>query len=444
MAEKRRAPDDHVEDLTERPEPKKVKKVRFQLSRNEENLPEKDIPAPHTDDELTERRLRAMRTRDLVHDILAAMYYDIHQFGMLRNALRQNRIRLFPDLNFYKMQHKEAGWLLDRAIRREMLAKVGQTSGEDRTYPSKQEAQRVGHFIRHLNWRIFAMCALSEAFRLALYAEDQLVWAVLVHKIMENRTSIDIFAQSRDLDWQGQLLKHADKDIPGLQQALVPMPDMTSEHFHQIVLADGALRKPRYDGHNQINIDNGNKFIPSYFKDNKDPTIRVLDRDGRCDLCYAERECNCRLSTPTLATCLVELVDYPPRGIGVRALGRFKKGDILDEYVGELRPVGYQEDPVYALLHESKMVEGEPLALISAKRYGNWTRFLNHSCKPSTAFLKMTVGRKTIVAVQALRDIDMFEEITIDYGKGYWKNRVCLCGEPGCRSQTATEEETEA
>jgi hypothetical protein len=443
MTEKRRAPDDCVEDLIERPGPNTLKKVRFQLPQNEECLPEKDVPAANTDDELIARR-RVMRVNELVHDILAAMYYDIHRLCWLRNHLMQNRIERYPDLHFYKTQHQEATWLLDRAIRQEMLAKVGQTSGLDWTYVSKQEAHRVGQFIRQLNWRILAVCALSEAFRLAFYNEDPKVWADLMLKIKENWASIDVFAQSRGLDWQGQLLKHADKQIPGLQHALIPRIDVAHDHFHHMVLVNGSPRRPVYEGHNQINISHGNIFNPSYFKDKRDPTIRVPDRDGPCDLCYAECECNCRIPRPTLAMCLVELVDYPQKGIGVRALARFKKGDILDEYVGELRPVDYKDDRVYALLHESKMTEGHPLALISAKRHGNWTRYLSHSCKPSTTFLKMTVGKRTIMAVQAVRDIDIFEEITVDYGTGYWKNRKCVCGEPGCCSQAATEEETEA
>ncbi|KAF7118793.1 hypothetical protein CNMCM5793_008418 [Aspergillus hiratsukae] len=449
MAEKRRAPDDHVEDLTERHEPKNFKKVRFQLPRHHEGLPEKDSPATDTDDELFERTLRTMHVKERVHDILAAMYYDMHILSWRRNELMQNRIRPWPDLSFYRVQHQEAAWLIDRTMRRAMLAKVGQTSSEDLTYLSKQEAHRVGQFFRRLNLRVFAICAVSEAFRLALCKEDQLVWAVLVNKIAENWASIGTFARSRGLDWQGLLLKYADKDDSLLQQALAPVSDLAEEHPHHRVITNGPAprkhshRKPQYEGHLQINIDH-NLFNPSYFKDKKDPTIRVPDRDGRCDLCYAERECDCWISHPTLATCLVELVDYPSRGIGVRALTRFKKGEILDQYLGELRPVDYQDDHAYALLHEPKMVEGSPLALISAKRYGNWTRFLNHSCKPSATFLKMTVGKKITMAVQAVRDIDIFEEITIDYGKGYWKNRVCLCGEPDCHSQGATKEETEA
>ncbi|RHZ74286.1 hypothetical protein CDV55_108954 [Aspergillus turcosus] len=441
MAEKRRAPDDRVEDLTERHEPKNFKKVRLQLTRHHEGLPEKDIPATDTDDELSERTLRTMHVKERVHDILAAMYYDIHQLCCIRNDLMKNRVRRFPELEFYKGEHQEAAALIDRTIRRAQLAKVGQTSSDDLTYSSKQEAHRVGQSFRRLSFLLFAICALSEAFRLALCKEDQLVWQVLVHKIAENSASIATFARSRGLDWQGLLLKHADKEIPWVQQVLSPISDLAG-HFHEWVITNDSLRKPRYERHRQINIDH-NLFNPSYFKDKKDPTIRVPDRDGRCDLCYAEQKCGCRISGTPRGACFVELVDYPPRGIGVRALTRFKKGEILDQYFGELRPVDYQDDHAYALLHESKMVEGSPLALISAKRYGNWTRFLNHSCKPSTMFLKMTVGKRITVAVQAVRDIDIFEEITIDYGKGYWKNRVCLCGEPDCHSQGATKEETE-
>lgn len=442
MAEKRRAPDDHVEDLTERPQPKNFKKVRFQLPGHHEGLPEKDILATDTDDELFERTLGTMQVKERVHDILAAMYYDFHRLCCLRNDLMQNRIRDFLDLSLYRFAYQEAAWLIDRTIRREMLAKVGQTSSDDLTYPAKQEAHRVGQFFRTQSFILFAICALSEAFRLALCKEDQLVWQVLVQKIVENSCSIFAFVRLRGLDWQGLLLKHAGVEIPLLQIALGPTPDPAG-HFHEWVISNDTLRKPRYDGHRQTNIDH-NRFKSKYFKDKKDPTIRVPDRDGQCDLCYAERECDCWIARTTLATCLVELVDYPSRGIGVRALARFKKGEILDQYFGELRPVDYKDDHAYALLHESKMVEGSPLALISAKRYGNWTRFLNHSCKPSTMFLKMTVGKRTTMAVQAVRDIDIFEEITIGYGKGYWKNRVCLCGEPDCHSQVPIKEETEA
>ncbi len=38
------------------------------------------------------------------------------------------------------------------------------------------------------------------------------------------------------------------------------------------------------------------------------------------------------------------------------------------------------------------------------------------------------------MVVQAVRDIEVFEEVTVDYGDGYWRGRVCECGVEGCYS----------
>ena len=35
--------------------------------------------------------------------------------------------------------------------------------------------------------------------------------------------------------------------------------------------------------------------------------------------------------------------------------------------------------------------------------------------------------------MQAVRDIEAFEEVTVDYGEGYWRERRCECGAAGCR-----------
>lgn len=73
------------------------------------------------------------------------------------------------------------------------------------------------------------------------------------------------------------------------------------------------------------------------------------------------------------------------------------------------------------------------MALISAKRYGNWTRFINHSCDSSTVFRLRTIGGRERVMVEAVRDIDVFEEVSVDYGAKYWGNgRFCECGLEGC------------
>ena len=35
--------------------------------------------------------------------------------------------------------------------------------------------------------------------------------------------------------------------------------------------------------------------------------------------------------------------------------------------------------------------------------------------------------------VQAKRDVGIFEELTVDYGDGYWMDRECRCGAKRCQ-----------
>ncbi len=72
------------------------------------------------------------------------------------------------------------------------------------------------------------------------------------------------------------------------------------------------------------------------------------------------------------------------------------------------------------------------LAAISAKRYGNWTRFINHSCEAGTRFSVVRVGDRWRSVVRATRDVEVFEEVTVDYGEGYWRGKRCECGSEGC------------
>lgn len=67
---------------------------------------------------------------------------------------------------------------------------------------------------------------------------------------------------------------------------------------------------------------------------------------------------------------------------------------------------------------------------------GNWTRFINHSCKPNSALTCLFFPNKEIQFVISLREIKLFEEITVNYGRGFFTQRgmSCLCGTPECMS----------
>ena len=79
-------------------------------------------------------------------------------------------------------------------------------------------------------------------------------------------------------------------------------------------------------------------------------------------------------------------------------------------------------------------VDGGPVYQIFQRRKGNFTRFINHSCNPNSQYERFTwLGLQRIVLVS--RGIEAGQEITVDYGEGYWQNldKICRCGESCCR-----------
>ncbi|KAL5002006.1 hypothetical protein BDV10DRAFT_158078 [Aspergillus recurvatus] len=67
-------------------------------------------------------------------------------------------------------------------------------------------------------------------------------------------------------------------------------------------------------------------------------------------------------------------------------------------------------------------------------RMGNFTRFINHSCRPNSQFQRFYWrGKERIIVVS--RGVPAGAEITVDYSEGYWREleKRCLCGEACCR-----------
>lgn len=65
---------------------------------------------------------------------------------------------------------------------------------------------------------------------------------------------------------------------------------------------------------------------------------------------------------------------------------------------------------------------------------GNFTRFINHSCRPNCQFQTFYwLGIKRIIAVS--RGVSAGNELTVDYSANYWEklDKACLCGESCCR-----------
>ncbi|KAJ4673516.1 hypothetical protein HRR92_005227, partial [Exophiala dermatitidis] len=76
-----------------------------------------------------------------------------------------------------------------------------------------------------------------------------------------------------------------------------------------------------------------------------------------------------------------------------------------------------------------------PAFVIDSAVRGNWTRYINHSCRPNTRFETVNLGHRRVVLVKAMRGIDYGEELTIDYGDAYFTafDYGCKCGYGSCR-----------
>lgn len=125
---------------------------------------------------------------------------------------------------------------------------------------------------------------------------------------------------------------------------------------------------------------------------------------------------------------LSELVDI--KGPGHLGYGAFtkpgvhlKKGQWLEEYLGELKPlVGKAESS--ASLYRCEIPN---VCAVDAERAGNWTRFINSHCRPNVKLWGEFVGKRHVILFQALRDIGPEEEILFNYGSWYFERAGFKC-----------------
>lgn len=90
--------------------------------------------------------------------------------------------------------------------------------------------------------------------------------------------------------------------------------------------------------------------------------------------------------------------------------------------------------------------------ICDAKYFGNFTRFINHSCEPNVIGIRTFTAhqddRFPYISFFANRDIQAGEEVTLNYGDYYWlvkcrRDRVyCLCKASCCRFNKKTFKQT--
>lgn len=108
-------------------------------------------------------------------------------------------------------------------------------------------------------------------------------------------------------------------------------------------------------------------------------------------------------------------------GHGVFAEENIKKGQMIGEYTGIVKPVNFSNrvedfDYAWGFPHPTKYV-------IDSKDAGNFTRFVNHSNHPNVEMMYVPIDNKWHLIYVANQDIKKDQQLLADYGRPYWRGR---------------------
>ncbi|PGG95354.1 hypothetical protein GX51_08270 [Blastomyces parvus] len=112
---------------------------------------------------------------------------------------------------------------------------------------------------------------------------------------------------------------------------------------------------------------------------------------------------------------------------GVLTRCELERGTAIGEFVGYITRGIEGMDVMVGGSHE------RPYQIYQGQM-GNFTRFVNHSCRPNCQFQRFYwLGIERIIIVT--RGVAADAELTVDYSNHYWEqlDKKCLCGEACCR-----------
>lgn len=303
-------------------------------------------------------------------------------------------------------------------------------------------SKRYASFAAEHGWMMLSILASSAAFREAARVFDDLHWISFNACVCHNKSSIELFAKIRGLHWTLALTRtsYLCSHITDLREGY---PGIQPDHPHNYIVPENSepIRQPQYKGKTQTNIINS-RFMASNFsrfgRSMNPPRDPSIHNGLQCQICGSNL-CHCEPSScEGVLRPLVELVQSGNKlGVGVRVLQPIRSHQLLAEYVGDILPDICDDDDTYAFAL-TPHVGAPSIATISAQKHGNWTRFVNHSCNPHTVFVNKVIGNRHRIMLYSIKDIEMFEELTADYGDNYWATRsiLCKCGSRNCRFAT--------
>lgn len=177
--------------------------------------------------------------------------------------------------------------------------------------------------------------------------------------------------------------------------------------------------------------------------------------------CNAACKCNVKLCPNMIIQkgCQARLVLFKTRsrGWGVRTVDNLRQGSFIGVYSGELITASESlqrkddtylfnlstADIFYVDQNNSEQSSQHEQYVCDAKMFGNFTRFINHSCNPNVIGIRSFTDhhdpRFPYIAFFANQDIKAGSELTLNYGDNYWivkckRDKIyCLCKKSACK-----------
>lgn len=176
----------------------------------------------------------------------------------------------------------------------------------------------------------------------------------------------------------------------------------------------------------------------------KDKTTPIFECNSECQ-CSLET-CQNRVSQKDDQSNHVQLISTTGKGFGVTIQQALPHpGTYVGEYIGEiLTDIGARDrmkmnenaEHNYLLLYNEHHGETTMKTFVDARYYGNWTRFINHSCDPNLHIVPIRIDRFTPphLAFFTLRSIEINEELSYSYGTMIdpIKSKACHCSSSIC------------
>ncbi|KAL0476699.1 [histone H3]-lysine9 N-trimethyltransferase SUV39H [Acrasis kona] len=173
------------------------------------------------------------------------------------------------------------------------------------------------------------------------------------------------------------------------------------------------------------------------------PGEGVDDKIFECNMnCSCDQFCNNRVVQRGSPELVLQVFKTMNKGWGVRTLVDIKAHQFIQEYLGEviLEAEAESRGDIYderGCSYLFDMAGGDNKYTIDAYRYGNLTRFFNHSCGPNMLSVRVGVDVQddyvSRIAFFAKRDISAMEELNFDYKYQIYKKMKCYCGAATCR-----------